>query len=128
MEFKTTVSTPIKASAEKVWQTLTSPTLIKQYMYNADTESDWKVGSPIVFTVKTEDGDWVERGEITELVPLKKLSYTDLSMDLEDKPENYLLVTYELQKQGGLTVLAVTQERMKDEATPTVSSTSGRKQ
>jgi uncharacterized protein YndB with AHSA1/START domain len=43
----------IHAPAGKVWETLTRPELIKQWLYGTNTISDWKVGSPIIFT-----GNW----------------------------------------------------------------------
>lgn len=108
------VETTINASAARVWQTLTDPKLIKQYMYDADTISDWKVGSPIVFRGEYNGGTYEEKGIITELIPNQRLSYTDLSTGMEDKPENYLLVTYNLGPVDTGIKLVVTQSNMKD--------------
>ena len=40
----------IKAPASKVWEALTSPEWIKQYLFGTNVIADWKVGSPIRFT------------------------------------------------------------------------------
>jgi uncharacterized protein YndB with AHSA1/START domain len=39
----------IKATPERVWQALTDPAFTARYWYGTRLESDWKVGSTIVF-------------------------------------------------------------------------------
>ncbi len=40
----------INASAQKVWETLTKPELVKLWQYGSDLLTDWKEGSEIKFT------------------------------------------------------------------------------
>ena len=40
-----TIHTPVS----KVWQALVNPDIIKQYLFDTDVISDWKVGSPITY-------------------------------------------------------------------------------
>jgi len=40
--------TTINASADKVWNALTDPALIKKYMFGTTVISDWKEGSKII--------------------------------------------------------------------------------
>src|SRR6478609_348082 len=40
-------SIAINASRQAVWQALMSPDAIKQYMFGARVDSDWREGSPI---------------------------------------------------------------------------------
>ncbi len=46
-------SISINASIAKVWDALTNPEVIKQYMFGTEIISDWKEGSPIIWK-----GEW----------------------------------------------------------------------
>lgn len=39
----------INADKSKVWDALTNPKVIKQYLFGTKTILDWKVGSKIIF-------------------------------------------------------------------------------
>ena len=52
-KFIAEAKTTIHAPASKVWDALTKPELIKQYLFGTDVISDWKVGSPITYK-----GEW----------------------------------------------------------------------
>lgn len=43
------VEITINAPATKVWEALTKPEIIKQYMFGTNVVSDWKVGSTVVW-------------------------------------------------------------------------------
>lgn len=92
-------SIDIHASPEKVWDALTNPEIIKEYLFGTQTITDWKVGSDIIFQGEYQGQHYKDKGIVKENIPLKKLSYdywTGFS-GLEDKPENYSLTTYMLQ-------------------------------
>ena len=40
----------VHAPPSKVWDALTKPELVKQYLMGADVHTDWKVGSPLEYT------------------------------------------------------------------------------
>ena len=42
----------IKGSVSQVWDALVNPEKVRRYMFGATVESDWQVGSPIVWTVE----------------------------------------------------------------------------
>ncbi len=88
----------IHAPVQKVWQGLTDPAVIKEYLFGTDTLTDWKPGNPVIFQGAYEGTTYQDKGVIQENIPGKKLSYTYWSgfSGLEDKPENYSLVTYTL--------------------------------
>jgi len=115
--FKTTYQTVVKASIEKVWDALTNPAIVKQYFFGSNQQTDWKVGSPINFTGEYEGKNYVDKGIVQEYVPNQKLSYSYLSSwnALEDKPENYLLVVYEVKKVSQGTELTITQSNYDEE-------------
>lgn len=90
----------INAGADKVWKTLTNPSLISQYLFGAQTITDWKIGSEITFKIIFEGNEFVDKGMVTENIPNKTLRYKYWSgfCGLEDKPENYSIVNYEIEK------------------------------
>lgn len=104
----------IHAPKDLVWQALTTPELIKQYMMGADVHTDWKVGSPLTYTGEYQGKKFEEKGEIKELTPGVKLAATHFSSmsGKPDVPENYALVTWALEDQGGHTVVSVSQDNI----------------
>ncbi len=99
------VSEYIEMNAEpaKVWDALTNPEIIKEYLFGTQTITDWKVGSDIVFKGEYQGITYQDKGKIKEYIPNKKISYTYWSgfSGLEDKPENYSLVTYNVDLMDG---------------------------
>ena len=43
------------ANQDKVWNALTNPEIIKEYLFGTETITDWKVGSEIVFQANMRD-------------------------------------------------------------------------
>lgn len=66
-------ATYIIAPPEKVWEALTTPEFTRQYWFETDIESDWKVGSKVIFRKGSEiwHDDTILRSE-----PPRVLSYT----------------------------------------------------
>ncbi len=102
----------LNASADEVWNALTNPALVKKYMMGAEVKSDWKVGSPLVYTGEYKGKRFEEKGVIKRIEPKKLLEATHFSTTSgkEDKPENYSLVTWELEEHGKTTVVSVSQD------------------
>lgn len=91
----------INAAPSKVWEALTNPEIIKKYLFGTETITDWKVGSEIIFQGAYGDNKehtYRDKGVIMQNVLNQLLSYSYWSgfSGLEDKPENYSLVTYSL--------------------------------
>jgi uncharacterized protein YndB with AHSA1/START domain len=106
----------INAPASKVWDALTNPEQTKKYMFGCEAVSDWKVGSPLLWKANYEGKDMVfVKGEIAKITPGKLLAYTtiDPNSNIEDIPQNYLTVTYELVSENGQTIFTVTQGNYK---------------
>jgi uncharacterized protein YndB with AHSA1/START domain len=102
----------LKASPEKVWAVLTEPVYVKQYMYNCDLVTDWKVGSEVIFKLDHEGKEIVAvKGHVVENIPGRKLVYTvfDPHGNYSDNPDNYLQVTYDVVANGDHTMLVVEQ-------------------
>jgi len=109
--FDATNQITIRAPAGVVWQALTDPDLVKQYMHGTNLETDWAVGSPITWRGEWKGQSYEDKGEVLQVEPEKRLKVTHWSPmgGTEDKPENYHTVTYELQPQDGETILKLTQ-------------------
>jgi uncharacterized protein YndB with AHSA1/START domain len=88
----------INADLAKVWNVLTNPEIIKEYLFGTETLTDWKPGSDIVFQGEYQGHKYRDHGVIQENDFHRRISYTYWSgfSGLEDKPENYGLVAYDL--------------------------------
>jgi uncharacterized protein YndB with AHSA1/START domain len=107
----------VGATADKVWQALTDPKLIKQYFFGTETVSDWKLGSTVEFRGTWEGKPYVDKGIILQNIhgKLLQFSYYSPFSGLADAPENYASISYELQEDRGQTTLRVKQENIADE-------------
>jgi uncharacterized protein YndB with AHSA1/START domain len=95
-------SVVINASAAKVWEVLTTPEIIKEYLFGTETITDWKPGSEVIFQGEYQGHKYRDKGLVVQNVLNSILSYRYWSgfSGLEDKPENYSLVTYTLAGEG----------------------------
>ena len=108
----------INADVKKVWDALTNPAKIKDYLYGTETVTDWKVGSPIIFQGEYQGHKYKDHGMIVENKTNELLSYSYWSgfTGLEDKPENYSTVTYTFKViDANSTEFTWTQKGFKDE-------------
>lgn len=114
-------SVAIQASPDAVWKTLTTPALIEEYLFGTETITDWKVGSEIIFQGvygENKEHHYRDKGRILKCEPGALLSYCYWSgfSGLEDRPENYAIVTYLLEPRGNETVFTWKQQGYPDEA------------
>jgi uncharacterized protein YndB with AHSA1/START domain len=115
LTLKKTIS--MKAPTAKVWETLTNPGLIKQWLYGTNTISDWKVGSPILFTGNWQGSEYKDKGTILDLEAERILRYNYWSAfsGLPDNPENYSIIAFDLTPQDNDTLLTLTQTNFANE-------------
>ncbi len=116
-KFPAEASIEINASDSKVWEALTDPKLIKQYLFGTETKTDWKVGSQITYEGEWEGKKYQDKGKILKFEPKKLLvtSYWSSMSGSEDKPENYKMVSYKLSSGNGKTKLTILQENNKSQ-------------
>ena len=102
----------IKAPIAKVWDALTNPEMIKQYMFGTNVVSDWKVGSSIVWKGEWQGKAYEDKGKILKIEQERTLQYSHFSplMGKQDVPENYHTVTIELSNDGEKTVVSLSQD------------------
>ena len=102
----------IYAQADKVWDAITNPEFIKQYLYGAQVITDWKEGSPIRYKGSYQGKDYEDKGSVLHVEPQKLLVITHWSplSGTLDRPENYHTVRYNLEFENGRTHLTITQD------------------
>ena len=102
----------INGSVDAVWDALTKPELVKQYLHGTNMKTDWKVGSPITWSGEWKGKPYQDKGTVLEVKPKTLLKNTHWSPmgGSEDKPENYHTVTYILAEQNGKTLLTLKQD------------------
>ncbi len=102
----------INAPASRVWEALTNPELIKQYLFGAEVITDWKEGSQIIYKGTYEGKTYEDKGSVLKADPDKLLLITHWSplSGSPDSPENYHKVSYELTSENGSTILTITQD------------------
>ena len=108
----------INAPVDKVWEALTNPKIVKQWLFGTEMlVSAWKIGGSITYKGEWQGKPYEDKGKILEIVPHKKFSSTYWSSfsGLPDNPENYQKVTYELENEGIATKITITQEGNKTE-------------
>ncbi len=114
---KAEVSIHINAPVSKLWAALTEPELIKQYFFGTNTDTDWKPGSPVRFYGTWEGKNYEDKGTVLDVQQDKliKYSYWSSMSGIEDKPENYVIVSYKISGEDNNLTLTVLQENIPDE-------------
>jgi uncharacterized protein YndB with AHSA1/START domain len=108
------VSRTIEASPDEVWAALTTPEIIKTYFFGVDMRTDWQVGSPVSMKGEMKGKAFEDKGEVRSFDPGRRLAFSHWSpmSGAPDTPENYHLVTYELEPQGEATRVTLTQSNL----------------
>ena len=107
-----TSSIAIAAPRQRVWQVLTDPAAIKEFMFGTDVETDWSVGSPIFWRGRWEGKPYADTGVILEVEPGRRLVNTHYSplSGQADVPENRHTLTWTLDGDGDATQLTLSQD------------------
>jgi uncharacterized protein YndB with AHSA1/START domain len=114
MSFKLSVQRTIHAPIEKVWDALTNPEVVKQYFFGSELVTTWQPNSPIIFKGEWDGKPYQDKGTVLVYEPNKRLTYDYHSSwsDLEDRPENYQIITYSVKKKGNSTILTIGQRNI----------------
>ncbi len=98
-----TARTEIQAPPERVWEAMTDPAQVAEYMMGSQVESDYQPGSPITWSGQWEGKAYQDKGEVLQAEPGRLLEVTHYSplTGAEDVPENYHTVRYELSSSDG---------------------------
>lgn len=106
----------IDSDSAGVWDVLINPEKIGQYFTGAETFTDWQPGSEIIFVHNYEQQEFRNKGVILNFETNRFLRYTYWTAfsSLEDKPENYTIITYILTTVDDNTKLTFTQTNFKN--------------
>jgi uncharacterized protein YndB with AHSA1/START domain len=101
----------ICAPVNQVWKALTEPEFVKQWQYGSDLITDWQPGHAIRFHSLWEGKVYEQWGQVVEVTTNRLIKYTLFApgSGLDDMPENYFTMTYELEESDGSTTLRVIQ-------------------
>ena len=112
-----TSATTIDATPARVWEVITDPAAVKEFMFGATLETDWKVGSPITWQGEWDGKPYQDKGEILDVEPGRKLVHTHFSSlsGQPDEPGNYHKLEWTLEDQGGTTRLTLAQDNTPSE-------------
>lgn len=112
MSYRIEKTVLINAPAATVWETLTVPYLMKQWMGEADMnlhiQTSWLINTPITIS-GFHHLPFVNKGTVLQFEPPKVLSYSHNSSlsRLPDEPGSYSIMTFHLdaaEKQTALTL------------------------
>jgi uncharacterized protein YndB with AHSA1/START domain len=111
-----TARTEIQAPPERVWDAMTDPAQVADYMMGSQVESDYVPGSPITWSGQWEGKPYQDKGEVLQAEPGRLLEVTHYSplTGAADVPENYHTVRYELQSSDDVTTVTLTQDGCAD--------------
>jgi len=102
----------INATKQKVWDVLTIPESVKLWQYGSNLLTSWKVGDKIEFVTEWDGKIFKQWGKVLKYNPTDNLSYNLFAPrpGVEDKPENYFVMSYILTDLNGQTKLEIIQE------------------
>ena len=111
---QSTSSVRIDAPMNAVWDAVTTPGMIKQWFFGVDTEAEWEVGGKLIHRGEYQGKPYVDRGEILEFTPPRRLVHSHWSdvSGKPDEPENREIVTWDLAEVDGGTRLTITEQNL----------------
>ena len=110
------VSVQITAEKRSVWDALTNPDKVKIYFFDTWLSTTWEPGAPIKFSGEWQGKTYEDKGTVLSYKEQEMLQYTYWSSmsGKEDKPENYVTVTYRIGGDDGNVTVTVIQENIPD--------------
>ena len=97
----------IRTTPQKLWEAITSAAFTRLYFHNTEINSDWKVGSSVVFK-RAGSEEIVVEGKVLTADKPKLLSYTWRALYDEDMAaESHSRVTFEIEAMPGVCRLQV---------------------
>ncbi len=102
----------INASRQKVWDCITKAELVKLWQYGSDLHTSWEIDSEIKFRTVWDNNVFEQWGKVLEVKPTELVKYSLFAPrpGLEDKPENYFMMSYVLTEENGYSKLEIIQE------------------
>lgn len=102
-------SISIQAAASRVWEAITDPGLMNQWMFETpiDIITTWEPGTPMIMQADWYKTGFTNTGTVLACEKERLLSYSHLSSlsRLPDSIENYTILTFQLTPIGNDTLL-----------------------
>ena len=105
-EFKHVYEVYIRATPEQVWRAITESEFTKRYYYGNTIESDWKVGSPMVYRDPATGAESIQC-TIIEADPPNRLVHTFFFPGTEESPSR---CTWTIEPRGEASLLVLTHD------------------
>ncbi len=99
-----------------MWAAVTLAEHVRRWQYDSELMTDWVVGGPIRFRAEWQGQVFEQWGTVLEFDAPTRLRYALFAPrpGLEDRPENYFTMTYELLDVDGTTEVTFIQEDPRD--------------
>jgi uncharacterized protein YndB with AHSA1/START domain len=105
----------IQATPEAVWEGLTSAEFTRRYFHGTDIESDWQVGSEVVYY--NADRSIAVKGEVLEVDYPRSLGFTwHVHYNPEARAEGATRVRFTLEPVEGATKLSLVHDRFVEDS------------
>jgi uncharacterized protein YndB with AHSA1/START domain len=108
----------IKAPRDVVWAAVTLPEYVREWQYDSELVTDWIVGHSIRFSAEWQGQRFEQWGTVLQFEEPSQLRYSLFAPrpGLEDRPEHYFTMTYELTDVDNGTRVTFTQEDPREPA------------
>jgi uncharacterized protein YndB with AHSA1/START domain len=105
------VSQEMDTSLDLAWKALTNPDVLGKAFFGSQVQTSWKVGEPISFRGEWRGHKFEDHGKVLAFSPPRQLRFSHFSAlsGLEEKPENFHIITLDLLP-GAKTTVRLTQE------------------
>ena len=108
------ITTYIASTPENLWNALTDPEITQQYWSGTRIESDWKVGSKVIYR---REGKITDEHIILEVEPFRRLSHTFHPVFIEEfRNESPSRVTFEIEAGGQVVRLTVIHDEFEEDS------------
>lgn len=101
-----------QASSQQVFNALTRPELVRQWQFGRELTTDWNPGGRISFRTGTGSDALEQWGTVLEVRANELIRYNLFTPrpDLEDRIENYVITSYVISEDNGVTRIELIQE------------------
>ena len=99
------LSIAIEAPVARVWDALTRPELVRQYLFGTEMTADWRVGGAITYRGEWKGAAYEDKGTVMIWEPQRLLVTSHYS-----PPDHYHTVSWRLSATDRGTTLTLTQD------------------
>ena len=102
----------VDAPVGRVWDALTRPELVRQYLFGTEMTADWRVGEAITYRGQWQGASYKDKGSVKVFEPRRMLVTTHYHQQNvpKDEHENGHTVSWELSAMDRGTTLTLTQD------------------